>query len=149
MRKKSLVIVILILIVDQITKFLIVKNFNIGESYPVIKNFFYLTYITNTGMAFGRLQSYGSILLWFSIIVALAIIGLLIKEKNMPRTYSLGLSFILGGAFGNIADRLIRGSIVDFFDFRIWPIFNVADSFITVGIVLMLINSILTKNKSL
>ncbi|MBI5573204.1 MAG: signal peptidase II [Elusimicrobia bacterium] len=142
---KLIVIVFLIFLLDRITKYFIVKNFYLGESSAVIKNVFHITYITNTGTAFGMLQKYGSVLLIFSIVAIILISILVFKQKTHPHTHSLALSLILGGALGNLFDRIFRGEIVDFFDFRIWPIFNIADSAITVGIIILFYFSIFAK----
>lgn len=145
MRKKSLIIIFAVFILDRITKYFIVKNFYLGESAPVIENVFHITYITNTGTAFGMLQKYGNILLVFSVVAIILISILVFKQKTYPLTRSLALSLILGGALGNLFDRIFRGEIIDFLDFRIWPIFNVADSAITVGITLLFFYSIFSK----
>ncbi|OGS37841.1 MAG: signal peptidase II [Elusimicrobia bacterium RIFOXYD2_FULL_34_30] len=145
MRKEPLIIIILVVILDQLTKYLVVKNFYYEESIPIINKIFYLTYITNTGTAFGKLQNYGGILLVFSII-AITILSLIIfKQKNIPKINMIAFSFILGGAIGNVIDRIFRGSIVDFLDFRIWPIFNVADSAISIGIILLIYHTMFSK----
>ncbi len=142
---KLTVIILIIILFDQLTKFFIVQNFYLGESAAVIENIFHITYITNTGTAFGMLQKYGSILLIFSIIAIILISILVFKQKTHSLTHSLALSLILGGAFGNLFDRIFRGEIIDFLDFRIWPIFNIADSAITVGIAILFIHSITAK----
>ncbi|PIU83203.1 MAG: signal peptidase II [Elusimicrobia bacterium CG06_land_8_20_14_3_00_38_11] len=145
MRKKSIIIIFAVFISDQITKYFIVKNFYLGESAVVIENVFHITYITNTGTAFGMFQKYGNILLVFSVVAIILILILVFKQKTHSLTHSLALSLILGGAFGNLFDRLFRGKIIDFLDFRIWPIFNIADSAITVGIIILFIHSIIAK----
>ncbi|MDO8734510.1 MAG: signal peptidase II [Elusimicrobiota bacterium] len=145
MRKKSIIIIVAVFILDQITKYFIVKNFYFGESIVVIENVFHITYITNTGTAFGMLQKYGNILLAFSVVAIILISILVFKQKTRLAAHSLALSFILGGASGNLFDRIFRGEIIDFLDFRIWPIFNVADSSITIGIILLFLYSIFSK----
>ena len=148
MRKKSIIIIFAVFISDQITKYFIVKNFYFGESVAVIENVFHITYITNTGTAFGMLQKYGNILLAFSVVAIILISILVFKQKTNSLTHPLALSLILGGAFGNIFDRIFRGGIVDFFDFRIWPIFNIADSAITVGIIVLFYHYLFSKKIS-
>ncbi|MDD5686413.1 MAG: signal peptidase II [Elusimicrobia bacterium] len=148
MYKKSIIIIIAILLVDQLTKYFIVRNFYLGESLPVINNIFHITYITNTGTAFGLLQNYGNILLIFAIVAIIIITISIYKQKGIPKTGLMAFSVILGGAFGNLTDRLFRGSIVDFLDFRIWPVFNVADSSISIGIAILIIHSLFAKKSS-
>jgi len=145
---KSAIIIFLIFLFDQITKFFIVQNFYFGESVPVIENVFHITYITNTGTAFGLLQKYGNILLTFSVVAIILISILILKQKTNSLTHPLALSLILGGAFGNLFDRIFRGEIIDFLDFRIWPIFNIADSAITVGIIVLFYHSLFSKKIS-
>lgn len=148
MRKKSLIIIVAVFILDRITKYFIVKNFYLGESVAVIENVFHITYITNTGTAFGMLQKYGNILLIFSIVAIILISILIFIKKDISGLNQIAFSLILGGAFGNLFDRIFRGEIIDFLDFRIWPIFNVADSAITIGITLLFFYSIFSKKHS-
>ena len=148
MRKKSIIIIFVVFILDQITKYFIVKNFYFGESVAVIENVFHITYITNTGTAFGMLQKYGNILLAFSVVAIILISILVFKQKTNSITHPLALSLILGGAFGNLVDRIFRGEIIDFLDFRVWPIFNIADSAITVGIIVLFYHSLFSKKIS-
>ncbi|MFA5780140.1 MAG: signal peptidase II [Elusimicrobiota bacterium] len=145
MRKKSIIIIFAVFILDRITKYFIVKNFYLGESAAVIKNVFHITYITNTGTAFGMLQKYGNILLAFSVVAIILISILIFIKKDISGLNQIAFSLILGGAFGNLFDRIFRGEIIDFLDFRIWPIFNVADSSITMGIILLFLYSIFSK----
>jgi len=132
-------IVILIVVADQLSKFIIVKNVEMGEMIEVIKNFFYITYIRNRGAAWSILQNGRYFFIVLTIIASLIIIYLLLKSKN--RVYSLALSFILGGAIGNLIDRIVVGSVVDFLEFHFWsyrfPVFNVADTFVTIGTILL------------
>ncbi|PKM93069.1 MAG: signal peptidase II [Elusimicrobia bacterium HGW-Elusimicrobia-4] len=148
MRKKSIIIIFAVFVLDRITKYFIVKNFYLGESVAVIENVFHITYITNTGTAFGLLQKYGNILLIFSIIAIILISILIFIKKDISRLNQIAFSFILGGAFGNLFDRIFRGEIIDFLDFRIWPIFNIADSAITVGIIVLFYHSLFSKKIS-
>lgn len=141
MHKKSLIIIFSVFILDQISKLIIVKNFYFGESVAIIKNVFHITYITNTGTAFGMFQKYGNILLVFSVVAIIVIATLIYKTNSVP------LSLILGGAVGNLIDRIFRGSIVDFLDFCIWPIFNIADSAITIGITILFFCAMFSSTK--
>ena len=130
---------IIILIIDQITKYIITANMSLGETIPVIQNIFHITYITNTGVAFGLFSGLNFLFVIFSVIF----VGVLFvfyktittQYASLKTSYIFNISYglLLGGAIGNFIDRIFRGSVVDFFDFRIWPVFNIADSCITVS----------------
>ena len=130
---------LIIILIDQITKFLIRVNFELNDSLSLIKNVFHLTYIQNTGAGFGILKSQTSILIFISLVV----IGVIfyyfdrIKEKEVLLQVLVG--FVLAGTIGNLIDRLAYGFVIDFLDFQIWPIFNVADSFVTIGVIGLII----------
>jgi len=131
------IVVSLVLIFDQITKQLIVTKLNEFESIELIPNIFYFTYIQNTGIAFGLFKGSS----WPLLIVILLGVGVLFylayKIRREPLLFQLGISFVLGGALGNLVDRFYRGAVVDFLDFKIWPVFNIADSFITIGVTIL------------
>lgn len=128
-----------IALIDQITKLLVKASFSFNESVPIIKNFFHITYITNTGTAFGILKDLNTVLALFSIAVIVVIFYYVknIKENELAMQISVGL--LLGGTVGNIIDRLFYGAVIDFIDFRIWPVFNLADSAVTISVVCLLI----------
>jgi len=133
-----IVIVSLIVFVDQFAKFLASKFLTIDSPVPVIKGFFYLTLVHNRGAAFGILRNQIPLFV-FTSVVAIALIYFNLNRRTSKRTslYSLSLNLILAGALGNLIDRVARGHVVDFFDFRVWPVFNIADSAITIGAVLL------------
>lgn len=123
-----------VVILDQLTKLYVVKHFFVGESVPVIENIFHWTYILNPGAAFGMLE--GS--RWLFVVIALAVMaGIWYMRKDIA-AYGLwctyGSALFAGGAIGNLIDRIRQGLVIDFFDFRIWPVFNVADIAICVGV---------------
>ena len=128
-----------IVLIDQLAKFLIKINFQINESIPIINNIFHLTYIHNFGAGFGILQQQK----WILIFISAAVIGIIfyyldkIKEKELLLQALTG--FILGGTIGNLIDRLYYGYVIDFLDFQIWPVFNLADSFVTIGVIGLII----------
>ncbi|MDH5522939.1 MAG: signal peptidase II [Desulfobulbaceae bacterium] len=137
---------------DQLTKIMVLANFNLYESSVVIPGFFNLTYITNTGAAFGILAGEQSMLRQaFFIGVAMAALLVMFFSyrhfKEQGRMFVHGIGMIAGGAIGNLIDRLRYGSVVDFLDFHVrgyhWPAFNVADSAITVGVALFILGSLL------
>jgi len=131
------------LILDHLTKFWVVGNFALRESWPVWSEVFHLTYVRNTGAAFSLFSDNGWWLRWLSLGVSLGLMALAWYGSKMNRWEQSGYGFILGGALGNGIDRLITGSVVDFLDLRLiqFPIFNLADVFINVGIICLLITT--------
>jgi signal peptidase II len=132
---------LIVFLVDQGTKYLITSRFALYDTVPILP-FFNLVYVRNTGSAFGMFTSLGNLFFIVVASVAVLIVSFLIVRTREGR---FGLSLILGGAAGNMADRLVHGYVVDFLDFhaagRHWPAFNVADSALTVGIILLLLGS--------
>ena len=139
-RSFSIVAIVLsIVVLDQVTKYLIMAHLPLFDSREIFP-FLHIVHVRNTGAAFGMFRSLGSS--FFIILSAVAII--FIVHLLAKRTYSsLGLSLILGGAAGNLIDRLLYGKVVDFIDVSVgsyhWPAFNVADSSLTIGIAVILI----------
>ena len=132
------IVALLVVIFDQLTKYYVVENFYLGESVPVIENIFHWTYILNPGAAFGMLE--GS--RWFFVVIAVGVLAGIwymkdeINEGGWMMQY--GAALFGGGAIGNLIDRARSGLVIDFFDFRIWPVFNVADIAICVGVAMIL-----------
>ena len=124
---------ILVFIIDQLVKHLVVSTMHLGQSLPVIKGIFHITYVLNPGAAFGMLEHQR----WFFILVALAavLLGSAFYKKLQQESFLMrsGAGLLLGGAVGNLADRIQSGLVVDFLDFRIWPVFNIADIAICAG----------------
>ncbi|MFL2756272.1 MAG: signal peptidase II [Dehalococcoidia bacterium] len=139
------IIAILLLIIDQITKWIVSTNMYLGQALPE-EGFLRLVYVLNTGSAFGLFQGWTDILIVFSFVGIALVLYLLLKSENQPFFYKLGLSMILSGAFGNLIDRLVNGAVVDFISVGWWPVFNIADSSISVG-MFVLAFSILFLNK--
>lgn len=126
-----------IIVFDQISKFY-AENLLMGkESFRLLDGIFHLTYARNTGAAFSFLRDQQAILQTITAVVIVFLIVFLFKEskKNLPILYKISLAFILGGAIGNLIDRVRLGYVVDYFDFTLinFAIFNVADSFVVVG----------------
>lgn len=142
--KKIILISILILLLDIITKQLVITNLLEHQSITIINNFFSITYAKNTGVAFSFLEGYLPLVI---LITSTIIISILIYiNKNNPNKYeSICYGFIIGGALGNLLDRIIYGYVIDFLDFTIfnynYPIFNIADTFIVIGILILIILS--------
>ncbi|MBI5411536.1 MAG: signal peptidase II [Nitrospirae bacterium] len=137
------------IILDQITKTQIMQTMRLHESIPVIANFFSLTYIRNPGAAFGILasSSNGFRLLFFGFtsLFALVLLGaIFFRLRQDDLIGQLSIAGILGGAVGNLLDRLRYGEVIDFLDFYIdiyhWPAFNVADAAISVGVCFLIVH---------
>jgi len=129
------IIVGITVLFDQLTKRLVAEFMEIGQTITVINNFFYLTYLRNPGAAFGMLPYQTAFFIAITLVVAVLILyyyRLLSEDHRWLRT---GLALQLGGALGNLIDRVTGGYVIDFLDFTIWPpVFNLADSAIVVGI---------------
>lgn len=131
------------LFLDQLTKLLVVQNFKLTETLPLWSGVFHFTYVRNTGAAFSLFSQGGGWLRWLSLAVSLGLIALAWFGPALNTFEQLGYGFILGGALGNGIDRFAAGYVVDFLDFRLikFPVFNLADVFINVGIACLLITS--------
>ena len=142
-----------VVIVDQCTKYYIIKNFPLYSSVDILENFLTIVHIRNKGIAFGLLAGQGSgirvVLLIITSLLAVGFIFYLLKTLSDKQRYAIvTLSLILGGAIGNLTDRIRLGEVVDFIDLHWyryhWPAFNCADSAISIGLVLLL-TGIITK----
>jgi len=132
------------LVLDRITKYWVMTQFDLTippDSWPLWPNVFHFTYVTNTGAAFSLFSQGGDWLRWLSLGVSLILVALGLFGPKMNRWEQAGYGCILGGAAGNGIDRFLNGRVVDFLDFRLinFPVFNMADVFINVGIVCLLI----------
>ncbi|WP_228027681.1 signal peptidase II [Bacillus fonticola] len=137
------ILAFVIIAIDQLTKWMIVTRMTELQSIPVIDDFFYITSHRNTGAAWGILEGQMFFFYIITVIVVIAIIFYMerwAKEKPLAK---LALAFMLGGAIGNLIDRVFRQEVVDFFQFFFgtyqFPIFNVADSSLVVGVILLMI----------
>ncbi len=145
----AFIIAISVFFLDQLSKYLIRQNLTLRESVPVVKNIFHLTLVYNKGAAFGILQN-GTIIFVIAALVAIFIIIFNLSGSRAKKTkpvYNVALGLVLGGIIGNLLDRISLGYVVDFLDFRIWPVFNIADSAISVG-TLLLVFLILSSKKT-
>ena len=151
MNKRTLIIAIIALILDQVTKILASSLLSLSQSVKLIKNFFYLTLCHNTGAAWGILNKYPIILIFLSLIAIVIIYHFMFSYKNNLRN-NLAFGIIFGGLVGNLIDRLIFGYVIDFFDFYIfkydYPVFNVADICIVIGVILIIISTIKGDDKN-
>ena len=142
----------IIVIADQISKSIIKHSMHLYESIPAIPGFFHFTYVVNKGMAFGIDLPIGiGIFSFLSIIISCFLVFILWRERENILLVRIALALILGGAIGNLIDRILFSEVVDFLDFMIgdhhWYIFNIADFAVTVGIILMLWHSVFIKDK--
>ena len=137
-------LIFIIIIIDQITKFFVESNL-INTRITVIDKFFYLTYLQNTGGAWGLLENNNMIFIIAIPMILIAIIIYLFKGKNISRLEKIGFCVLIGGAIGNYIDRVFRGYVVDFIDFVIWPVFNVADIAVVVGVGLIILSLFVDK----
>ena len=129
---------IFVFFIDQLVKYFVVGNMHLGESIPIIKDVFHITFVLNPGAAFGMLEHQR----WIFIAVALLVVVLaLVFYKHIQRESlitRIGAGLLLGGALGNLLDRIQSGLVVDFLDFRIWPVFNIADIAICGGAAMLI-----------
>ena len=135
-------VAIISLLLDQLTKYWVVQHFQIAETQPLLSGVFHFTYVRNTGAAFSLFTGKVEWLRWLSLVVSLGLVTLGLGWFGFLNTLEqLGWGFVLGGAVGNGIDRFFRGSVVDFLDFRLiqFPVFNLADVSINIGIICLLI----------
>jgi signal peptidase II len=128
------------LLLDQFSKLIIASRMLVGESIPVFLPVFYITYILNPGAAFGMLANQTN---FFIVISLLVVFGVLVGYRYLPKEriwVRLASGLLVGGALGNLIDRVRLGRVVDFLDFRVWPVFNLADIAIVVGALLLIID---------
>lgn len=127
---------IIILVIDLATKYWAYNYLQEVGSIPVIENIFHLTYVENRGAAFGILQDQRWIFIVATVATLIFILWYLRQMDPEIRILKIGLNLILVGAIGNLIDRVYLGFVVDFIDFRIWPVWNVADMAIVVGTII-------------
>ena len=133
------IIILIIIALDQVTKYIVVKNIGFGDVIPVIEKFFYFTYWENKGAAWGIMPNARYFLIGLTIVISVILAYILYKSDE--KFLKITIALILGGAYGNLIDRIRRGSVVDFLDFHFgnyhFPTFNVADMFVVVGTFLL------------
>lgn len=145
-----IIISIILLCIDQIAKLLVINLLTKTDSIAIIKNFFYLTYINNDGAAFSILVGKRIFLILVAIIVIIMLIHYIKKNNIQNKLELVSISLIIGGSLGNLMDRVVRGYVIDFLDFKIFnynfPIFNLADTFIVIGVILLLLKELRKEN---
>jgi signal peptidase II len=144
---RSAVVAAAVVLVDQITKLAIVERLGIGESLPVLSGLVNLRHIRNTGAVFGIMKGAGTYFTVFSIVAAAVLVIVLFLARKASVLVKVSLGLILGGAVGNLIDRLRFGNVIDFVDVGVgqgvrWPCFNVADLAITVGVAFLVVNTL-------
>jgi len=144
-------IALFVITIDQVSKWLIVKNMELGTSIPIIDNVLYITSHRNRGAAWGILENK----MWFFYIITVVFVGFIVfymkKYAKTDRLLGISLGLILGGAIGNFIDRVFRQEVVDFIHVYIfsynYPVFNIADSALCIGVVLIIIQTLLEGKK--
>ena len=139
-----------LLVLDQVTKYLILRNIPYGGEVPVISGFFSLVHTTNTGAAFGLFQNNNLFFILLAVTAFVVILFLLIRDRINPKarltvTTKISFGFLAAGILGNLIDRVTRGNVIDFLNFYfhqyVWPAFNVADSCICIAVGLLVLTS--------
>lgn len=148
MQTKFLGIIVLMLGLDQVSKWLVRDAMDLGQSIPIISSLMSLTYIENRGAAFGIMA--GGRVLFIALTFLLLAFLLWYRHQNKHQSFLLEIStgLIIAGALGNLIDRILKGSVTDFIDFHFFPIFNVADIAVTCGVFLMAVFIFQDENKS-
>ena len=146
MSKKVYFISIIIFLIDQMSKSIISTYLKLNESINVIQDFFYIRYINNYGASWGILENNRLILICVSVLALLVINKYIRNELNFNKLETISYGLLIGGIFGNLFDRIFRGYVIDFLNFNIFgynfPVFNIADSLIVIGVLLMAIDVI-------
>ena len=154
------IIIAAVLALDHVVKYIIKTSMSPGQSFPVLGNFFHITYVENPGMAFGIRFDNTAVFLGFSLIAVALVFYYLYRMRNENWLLQLALSLITAGAIGNLADRILRGKVVDLFDFEFfdisipsfhflglhfqgyymtrWPVFNIADMAVSIGMIILI-----------
>ena len=128
-------IIVVTLILDQLVKWLVRSQMVLGESIPLLQNVFHLTEIENPGAAFGLFKDKTIFFVIFTLIIIGIMVYLYLHQTNRKTLFAYSLALVIGGAAGNLIDRVVKGTVTDMFDFRIWPVFNIADMAVVIGLM--------------
>lgn len=140
------IIAALVFVLDRLTKILVINSMFLGNSVKVLPDIFHITLVLNNGAAFGLFKDKNIFFLPVSLfVITLIILYARRRGSSMYFIMSSALGLILGGAAGNLADRLRYGHVIDFLDFRVWPVFNIADSAISIGVAILVLKVLLRK----
>jgi signal peptidase II len=136
------ILVLAVFALDRFFKQAAVSNLLPSATHPIIQGFLHLTYVRNTGVAFGLMQGQRALLIFTGIVVCIVIMWLYAKTDQNDLLLKLSFAMILGGSLGNLYDRIMYGFVIDYIDFRVFPVFNFADMMINVGILLVIVDLI-------
>ena len=138
-----------VIVFDRVVKKLVVSNMVPWETIPVIEDIFHFTYVQNRGAAFSMWQGQWIILIGFPLAaIAVGLILIYLKRNKWDKLMLTSVAMICGGGLGNLIDRVMLGYVVDLFDFRVFPVFNIADIFICVGCGLMILDVLFFERKN-
>lgn len=138
-----------VILFDRVIKKLVVSNMHPWETIPVIENVFHFTYVQNRGAAFSMWEEQWIILIGLPLaVIAAGFVLMYLMRNKWDRLMLTAIAFICGGGLGNLIDRMFLGYVVDIFDFRVFPVFNIADIFICVGCGLMILDVLFFERKN-
>lgn len=143
------IIATIVLFIDQWTKYLAIDSLTFGESVPLFSNYIKLSLVYNRGVAFGMFNNNAFLALAAVCIGFILLIYVLYKIRIQSIWYKIACGLMIGGAVGNIIDRVRIGAVIDFFDLTVWPVFNVADSCITIAAFFFIIAIIKNKDTNI
>ena len=142
MKKFILILSTLLMFIDQLIKYFVIHNLELYKSIKLIPNFFYITYVKNDGAAFSILRGNRWLLIAIGIIALMFMIKLIIMDKKITKLDVVSYSLVIGGILGNLVDRVLYGSVIDYLDFYLFgynaPVFNFADSCIVIGAIIII-----------
>ncbi|MCX5657166.1 MAG: signal peptidase II [Candidatus Omnitrophica bacterium] len=133
---------------DRVVKYFVASRFFPGESIEVLKKIFHITLVQNTGIAFGLLRNKSNLSFVLFVLGLMLFSIILLRGKTYSKIGKISLCLIISGALSNLFDRLVFGYVIDYLDFRVWPVFNIADASITAGVALI-VREIFVKKESL
>ena len=141
-------LIVAVIVLDRFVKIAVQTNMDPGQTIPVIDHIFHITYVQNTGAAFSMLEGHPTLLVVVpAVVIGIGIIFICVNAKNFNKIFLVSVSLICGGGLGNMTDRLTQGYVTDIFDFRIFPVFNVADICVCVGCGLLILYMIVYSNR--
>lgn len=142
MKKFILILSTLLMFIDQLIKYFVIHNLELYKSIKLIPNFFYITFVKNDGAAFSILRGNRWLLIAIGIIALMFMIKLIIMDKKITKLDVVSYSLVIGGILGNLVDRVLYGSVIDYLDFYLLgynaPVFNFADSCIVIGAIIII-----------
>ncbi len=142
----TIIVISLVIIIDQCTKYMVRINFEQGETLPIISDILHLTYVRNLGAAFSMFENIKVVTIIIPLFILLiAITALFFFYKRISRFSRVSISLIIAGGMSNLIDRIILGYVTDMIDFRIFPVFNIADISVCVGCMLLIVGMFLPK----